>query len=346
MKKYILPLIATLILVSCSKVTESDLTRACTKIGNTPKYLASSVFADEYYKLEDKSGVQVSASALTLEYTLNTIELKAIGGQSFQEACKSELREDFMGIEPESDNSPSEYDEKDKATLKKERAEFDKKRAEILSVAQTTNLFCPRIKVGRYDGASDHHWIAAQLYKVDDKLELASVYAFSSKNEMEGYCRQHYAASCSSVFVEPDPSEYKYKSLSESCDLGNLPFCERVGKSLVWAKGGYPEYAHNQSTFDDFYLINANVYRGGVRINRKNLEAQWGTYFLDGKPNERYAFYGCESLSNEEFTEKVLDPIQFRFKEVVAEETQKLIEIKEAEEIDKEIESVPEVNRI
>ena len=349
MKKYIFLLIAVLLLVSCSKVTESDLTRACTKIGNTPKYLAPSVFADEYYKLEDKAGVKVSANAISLKYILKRIELKAIGGQSFQEACTSVLREDFMCIEPEPepepDNSPLEYDEKDEATLKKEREELDKKRGEILSVAQTTNLFCPRIKVGKHDGAWDRHWIAAQLYKVDDKLELASVYAYSPKNAIESYC-QDYALTCFSVYVERDPSEYRYKSLSEDCDLGLVPFCEKVGKSLIWAEGGYPKHSFRQTTNDDFYEVEAGSYRGGIQINRKNLEAQWGTYFPDGKPREKDAFYKCESISKKEFTEKALEPIQSRFNEVVVEETQKLSEIEEVEEIQKEIESAPEVNQI
>ena len=81
-------------------------------------------------------------------------------------------------------------------------------------------------------------------------------------------------------------------------------------------------------------------------INRKNLESQWGIYFPDGKPREDEALYGCESLSNQEFTEKVIDPIQSRFNEVVAEEAKKLSEIEEAEEIEKEIESAPEENQI
>ncbi len=258
MKKYILLLIAVLVLVSCSKVTESDLTRACTKIGSTPKYLASSVFADEYYKLQDKAGDKDSASAMVLEYTLKNIELKAMWGGSFEEACTSVLREDFMGVEPEPepDNSPPEYNEKDEAILKKEREELDKKRGEILSVAQTTNLFCPRIEVGNHDGDFDHHWIAAQLYKVDGKLELASVYAYSPKNTIESYCQDFAAYACSSVYVERDPSEYKYKSLSEQCDLGNLPFCERVGKSIVWAKGGFPTYDNTGlETSNDFYKV-------------------------------------------------------------------------------------------
>ena len=338
-----------LVLVSCSKVTESDLTRACTKIGNTPKYLAPSVFADEYYKLEDKAGVKVSASAISLKYILKSIELTVIGGQSFQEACTSVLREKFMGIEPEPepDNSPPEYDEKDEATLKKEREELDKKRGEILSVAQTTNLFCPRIKVGNHDGDVDHHWIAAQLYKVDGILELASVYAYSPKNAIESYCQDFAAYACSSVYVERDPSEYKYKSLSEQCDLGNLPFCERVGKSIVWAKGGFPKYGSTDlKSSNDSYLVGADVYRGGIRINRKNLEAQWSYYFPDGKPREKDAIYKCEILSKKEFTEKALEPIQSRFNEVVAEETQKLSEIEEVEEIQKEIESAPEENQI
>ena len=83
-----------------------------------------------------------------------------------------------------------------------------------------------------------------------------------------------------------------------------------------------------------------------MQINRKNLESQWGTYFPVGKAKEDKALYVCESLSNEEFTEKVIDPIQSRFNEVVAEETQKLNEIEEAEEIEKEIESAPEENQI
>ena len=354
MKKYSLLLIAGFALVSCSKVTESDLTRACTKVGSTPKYLASSVFVDEYYKLEDKAGVQDSASALVLEYTLKTIELKAIGGQSFQEACTSSLREDFMGIEPEpfepeSDLSSPVFKAKDEATIKKEKKEFEDKLARVQETGQTTNLYWPRSKAGNYEGSYDHLWIAAQIYKVGDKLELASVYSYSPKSRIDGYCdvnHEYKAPDCSSVYIEQDPLEYRYKSLSEDCDLGLVPFCEKVGKSLIWAEGGYPKYIFSQSTNDDFYEVEAGTYRGGMQISRKNLESQWATYFPDGKPREDKALYGCESLSNEEFTEKVLDPIQSRFNEVVAEEAQKLSEIEEAEEIEKEIESAPEVNLI
>lgn len=355
MKKYILLLIAVLVLVSCSKVTESDLTRACTKIGSTPKYLASSVFADEYYKLQDKAGDKDSASASSLELTLKTIEIEARWGRSgsFDEACMSVLRKDFLGVEPEPepelDNSPPEFKPKSEARIKKEKKEFEDKLARVLETGQTTNLYCPRSKAGNYEGSYDHLWIAAQIYKVGDKLELASVYSYSPKSRIDGYCdvnHEYKTTFCSSVYIEQDPSEYRYKALSESCALGLVPFCEKVGKSLIWAEGGYPKYSFTMSTNDDFYEVEADTYRGGMQINRKNLESQWGTYFPDGKPKEDKALYVCESLSNEEFTEKVIDPIQSRFNEVVAEETQKLNEIEEAEEIEKEIESAPEENQI
>ena len=351
MKNYILLLITIFLIVSCSKITESDLTRACTKIGNTPQYLASSVFADEYYKLQDKAGDNDSASALVLEYTLKNIELKAIGGQSFEEACKSVLREDFMGVEPEPepDNSTPVYEKKDQNALKQEKESRDTKRAEIISSAKLTNLYCPRIRPGKYEGSYDRHWIAAQLYKVEDKLEHANVYGFTPKEEAEGYCEvsnDYKAGRCSSVYIEKDPTEYKYNALSERCDLGVLPLCEKVESSLVWVEAASPRYDWYIKTSDNYYEIEINSYVGGMHLNRKNLEAQWGSYFPDGKPNEDDAFYKCESISEEEFNENVIKPIRTRFNEAVADEIQKLSEIEEVEEIQKEIESAPEENQI
>ena len=99
MNKYsILTILVLTIVTSCSKVSESDITRACIKIGNTPKYLAPSVHADEYYKLVDKSGKKSSASALSLEYSLKNMELSVMSGSaySFQDACEKDLRDDFL----------------------------------------------------------------------------------------------------------------------------------------------------------------------------------------------------------------------------------------------------------
>ena len=324
MKKFLLPLAGVLVFVSCSKVTESDLTRACTKIGNTPKYLASSVFADEYYKLQDKAGDNDSASALVLEYTLKTIELKAIGGQSFEEACKSVLREDFMGgePEPEPDNSTPVYGKKDQNALKKEKESLDTKHAEIISSAKLTNLYCPRVRPGKYEGSYDRHWIAAQLYKVEDKLEHANVYGFTPKEELEGYCElsnDYKAESCTSVYIEKDPTEYRYNTLSEICDVGVLPLCEKVKSTLVWVEAASPRYDWYIKTSDNYYEISINTYVGGMHLNRKNLEAQWGTYFPDGKPRKDDAFYQCETVSDEEFSEKVTKPIKTRLNDAVNE---------------------------
>ncbi len=324
MKKFLLPLAGVLVFVSCSKVTESDLTRACTKIGNTPKYLASSVFADEYYKLQDKAGDNDLAGALVLEYTLKTIELKAIGGLAFEEACKSVLREDFMGVEPEPEpnNSTPVYEKKDQNALKQEKESRDTKRAEIISSAKLTNLYCPRIRPGKYEGSYDRHWIAAQLYKVEDKLEHANVYGFTPKEEAEGYCElsnDYKAGMCSSVYIEKDPTEFKYNALSEICDLGVLPLCEKVGSSLVWVEAASPRYDWYIKTSDNYYEIEVSTYVGGMHLNRKNLEAQWGSYFPDGKPNEDDAFYQCEAVSDEEFSEKVTKPIKTRLNDAVNE---------------------------
>ena len=331
MKKFLLPLAGVLVFVSCSKVTESDLTRACTKIGNTPKYLASSVFADEYYKLQDKAGDNDSASALTLKYTIKNIELKALGGQSFEEACKSILREDFMDVEhelePEPDNSTPVYDKKRR----------DTERAEIISSAKLTNLYCPRIRPGKYEGSYDRHWIAAQLYKVEGKLELANVYGFTPKEEAEGYCElssSYKSGRCSSVYIEKDPTEFRYNAISEICDLGVLPLCEKVESSLVWVEAASPKYSWTIKTSDNYYEIGIGVYVGGMHLNRKNLEAQWGSYFPDGKPREDDAFYQCETVSDEEFNDKVMKPIKTRLNDTVNEISPK--------ETESEIEEVQE----
>ena len=333
MKKFLLPLAGVLVFVSCSKVTESDLTRACTKIGNTPKYLASSVFADEYYKLQDKAGDNDSASALTLEYTLKNIELKALGGQSFEEACKSILREDFMDVEPELEPEP----EPDNSTPVYDKKRRDTERAEIISSAKLTNLYCPRIRPGKYEGSYDRHWIAAQLYKVEGKLELANVYGFTPKEEAEGYCElssSYKSGRCSSVYIEKDPTEFRYNAISETCDLGVLSLCEKVESSLVWVEAASPKYSWNIKTSDNYYEIPIDVYVGGMYLNRKNLEAQWGSYFPDGKPREDDAFYQCETVSDEEFNEKVMKPIKTRLNDTVNEISPK--------ETESEIEEVQE----
>ena len=92
-QKYLL-LIFTFLLVSCSRVTDQDITRACSKIGNSPPYLASSTFANEYYKLEDKAGKKSSASSVLLDLKLQNIKLGAYD-DGFQRSCEKSLRRDF-----------------------------------------------------------------------------------------------------------------------------------------------------------------------------------------------------------------------------------------------------------
>jgi len=92
-QKYLL-LILTFLIVSCGGVTDQDITRACSKIGSSPQYLAASTFADEYYKLEDKAGESSSASSVLLDLKLQNIKLSAYE-DSFQRACEKSLRRDF-----------------------------------------------------------------------------------------------------------------------------------------------------------------------------------------------------------------------------------------------------------
>ena len=91
--KYLL-LISTLLVVSCGGVTDQDITRACSKIGNSPQYLAASTFADEYYALEDKAGKRSSASSVVLDLKLQTIKLGAYN-DGFQRSCEKILKKDF-----------------------------------------------------------------------------------------------------------------------------------------------------------------------------------------------------------------------------------------------------------
>tara|TARA_Y100001970_G_C14094765_1_gene782006 strand:+ start:665 stop:958 length:294 start_codon:yes stop_codon:yes gene_type:complete len=91
--KYLL-LIPTLLVVSCGGVTDQDITRACTKIGNSPQYSAASTFADEYYALEDKAGKRSSASSVVLNLKLQNIKLGAYT-DGFQRSCEKTLKKDF-----------------------------------------------------------------------------------------------------------------------------------------------------------------------------------------------------------------------------------------------------------
>ena len=86
-------------LISCSPgVTNSDITRACTIVGNTPQYLVDSTFANEYYKLEDLAGRNSSASALLLDLKLSNMKLSVMTGEhySFQSSCEASLKEEFL----------------------------------------------------------------------------------------------------------------------------------------------------------------------------------------------------------------------------------------------------------
>lgn len=83
------------LLSACGGVTDQDITRACSKIGNSPNYLASKTFADEYFALEDKTGKKTSASDMLLGLKLNRIKAGSWDG-GFQRSCIKTFKEDFQ----------------------------------------------------------------------------------------------------------------------------------------------------------------------------------------------------------------------------------------------------------
>ena len=93
--KYLL-LTPMFLLSACGGVTDQDITRACSKIGNSPNYLASKTFADEYFALEDKAGKKTSTSDMVLGLTLQNIKIGAYLEGGFQRSCIKTFKEDFQ----------------------------------------------------------------------------------------------------------------------------------------------------------------------------------------------------------------------------------------------------------
>ena len=96
MRNIIILAFSVFFVAACSKVEQSDITRACTNVGATPKLMAKQKFLEEYYKLEDIAGKkgEKSAAAINLTYTAMEVSGNVFG--NFQEKCEENLSDIFL----------------------------------------------------------------------------------------------------------------------------------------------------------------------------------------------------------------------------------------------------------
>ena len=78
------------------KLQKKDITRVCSVIANTPKYLAEQKFTEEYYKLQDLAGHDTYYDGFALGIFFSGIELTAyVDGIPWSWACEKNLEKKF-----------------------------------------------------------------------------------------------------------------------------------------------------------------------------------------------------------------------------------------------------------